>query len=457
MPAMDFGGLMFKFTLFRSFSLPFAFWWVIIPNIGAIAMWPIGGPQAAFPIAVCGLLAIGFCHFESTWLKRIGIVICFLLAAMMYVAISFNLNAMTIFSSLQFLTELDLSKSPEYVLAIGVMILALGLAIAFGPRTPRLSTFDQKLVGLAFVGFFILVDGAATAGTRGSYKMSAPAGTPIDSAIGQNRLAPGSVSARNLIVILVESLGEPNNPHDRALFDAAWGAQRWSARYQVSRGTSAYFGSTTNAELRELCSVWADYESFDFDGSHCLPAQFRDAGFHTTAIHSFTSDFFERHAWYPKLGFQDRLFLPELLELDARRCGGVFAGACDPDIPALIGDRLRKSGNQRNLIYWLTLNSHLPVPEDYSLRTEDCRVSDPDWNRDFPMLCRSYMLQKRLADAIAQEVMKADFPEADILIVGDHMPPFFPRALRSRYDTGHVPWIMLRSKAALQRSRDRQS
>lgn len=136
------------------------------------------------------------------------------------------------------------------------------------------------------------------------------------------------------------------------------------------------------------------------------------------------------------------------MKLGAHACGGVFAGACDTDVPAIIGDRLRKSGSKRNLIYWLTLNSHLPVPADRSLHTETCSTGDREWDTKLPMLCRSYQIQQRLADSIQREIMRADFPEADILIVGDHMPPFFPRALRSRYDTQHVPWILLRSRAA---------
>jgi phosphoglycerol transferase MdoB-like AlkP superfamily enzyme len=444
---------MSKFTLLRSFSFSFTFWWICIPNIGAIAMWPIGGPQMAFPMAVCGIAAVAICHSEIVWIRRAGIVFCFLTSVMMYIAISFNLNPTTVVASVEFARELDLRQSPEYLMAVGTILVAMVLAIKFAPQVPKLSTLDHKIMALATVALLILVDGAATAGARGSYKMTAPADAPIDSAMIRNELTPSTVSARNLVVILVESLGQPNNPHDQALFDKAWGKARWSSRYEVTGGTSAYYGSTTNAELREWCSVWKDFESFDFDNAHCLPAQFKDAGFHTTSIHTFTGDFFERQTWHPKLGFQDQLFMPELLGLDAHKCGGVFPGACDTDIPSIIGDKLRSLPDQRNLIYWLTLNSHLPVAEDSDAHTDNCRLADQNWNEQFPMLCRSYLLQQRLADSIMKEVMRPDFPEADILIVGDHMPPFFQRALRNRYDAEHVPWIMLRNRRALDRSR----
>jgi hypothetical protein len=417
-------------------------------------MWPIGGPAMALPMALCGLLAVIACHFESSLLKRLGVAFCFLLSAVMYIAKSFNLDPLKFASSIQFVLEIDPLKSPEYVVAAVVVVIALALAVIYAPSAPKLASRDQRIMAAMTVALLINFDTVATAGARGTYKMSAPEGTPIDSAIVQNHIAPERVRARNLIVILVEAWGVPNNDHDRAIFNRIWGANRWDARYAVSTGTNAYFGSTTNAELREWCSVWSDYDRYDFANSNCLPEKFAKAGFHTTAVHTFEGDFFERSKWYPQIGFQQQMFRADLIKLKAKPCGGVFPGACDRDVPRIIGDELRKTPkNQRNLVYWLTLNTHLPVPDDKSLETENCQMAGAEWNKNLPMLCRSYLLQKRLADAITAEIMKPDFPEADILLVGDHMPPFFPRALRSRFETEHVPWIMLRSRAALERDR----
>ncbi|MYL98876.1 sulfatase-like hydrolase/transferase [Novosphingobium sp. FGD1] len=436
----------------RQFSPAFAFWWVLVPNLGAVVMWVIGGPSMAFPMFVSGLLAILVCHSRAVWLRRLGVLACFATSLLMYVAYSFNLDFEKIAASLAYAGELNLGNSPEYVAAALILTMALAAALRFAPHTPRLSEGGQKLMALAAVSLLINADSVATAGTRGTYKMAAPAGTPIDSALFQTRIAPETLKSRNLVVILVESLGQPNNAHDRRLFDRAWGAHRWSARYAVSSGMTAYYGSTTNAELREWCSIWSDYDRFDFANAHCLPGRFREAGFATTAIHAFTGDFFDRQDWYADLGFDTALFKPDLLQQGASACGGVFAGACDVDVPRIIGKRLRASGDRRNLIYWLTLNSHLPVPSDPSLHTQTCHTDDPEWDARLPMLCRSYQIQQNLADAIAAEIMRPDFPEADVLIVGDHMPPFFPRALRSRYDTEHVPWILLRNQAASKRS-----
>lgn len=433
-----------KFELFRQFSGKFALFWVILPNICAIAMWPVGGPSAAHGIFASGLLAILFCTVDRVWVRRVGLAICFALSTLLFIASSFNLELTKALSSLVYLSELNIGTSPEYVAAALLIVVALLAGLKFGAHVPRLALPGQKLMALAPIALLVNVDMVATAGTRGSYKSSAPADAPIDSAVLRNQISPKQIAARHLVVIMVESLGTPNNDYDRALYEKAWGNGRWSGRYDVSSGTTTYYGSTTNAELRELCAVWSDYQSYAFGKPDCLPWQFRKAGFDTTAIHSFSGSFFDRQTWYPKLGFERRIFEPELLAMGAAKCGGVFGGVCDTDIPHLIGDRLRQAGSKRQLVYWLTLNSHLPVAADESLHTQTCSTGDAQWDAKRPMLCRVYAIHQKLADAVAAEVMRPDFPDADILIVGDHMPPFFQRDMRTRYDDRHVPWIMLR-------------
>lgn len=437
--------------MFRQFPLKWAFWWLLLPNLAIIAMWAIGGPAMSEPIFACGILALLVSQSRRKSVRVAGIVAIFAVLLVTYVGRSFNLGYDKLFLSVAYLDDLNPTVAPEYTVAGLLLVASLAAAIRFAPDTPPLKSREQKLLALAAVAMVVNVDAMATTGTRGSYKASAPAGTPIDSAVLQNHIAPDKVTARNLIVIIVESLGVPDNASDRALFDKAWNPSRWNARYAVTTGSSAYYGSTTNAELREWCGVWADYSSFDFNRAHCLPQDFRAAGFHTISIHAFDGDFFQRKGWYPKIGFQERHFGPDLLRHGASPCGGVFPGACDTDIPRLIGERLRQSGRQRNLVYWLTLNSHLPVVSDGKLGTDRCRLGAPEWRQDFPTLCRSYTLLEELSDAITAEIMKPDFPEADILIVGDHMPPFFPRSMRSRFDNAHVPWIYLRNRAALER------
>lgn len=295
----------------------------------------------------------------------------------------------------------------------------------------------------------INADVYATAETRGSYKRLPPSDTPIDSAVMQTGVAPSTVTSRNLLIILVESLGEPIDPFDRALWNKSWSRPEWNSRYQVTGGSSLYFGSTTNAELRELCGIWIQYTDYDFEKSNCLPKQFQKAGFETTAIHSFQGSFFERDKWYPQLGFEKRMFADGLLaQKGIEPCDGVFPGACDRDVPGLIKHKLQQNPGQRKLIYWLTVNSHLPVGSKDSLHTQGCKIGTAEWRSSFPMLCRLYSVHAELSDALTRTILASDMPETDILIIGDHMPPFFQRTIRTRFDTGRVPWIYLRDRRA---------
>jgi phosphoglycerol transferase MdoB-like AlkP superfamily enzyme len=92
---------------------------------------------------------------------------------------------------------------------------------------------------------------------------------------------------------------------------------------------------------------------------------------------------FKRGLWYPNIGFEKREFEKDLRQAGARRCGGVFAGACDRDIPAHIGNTLR-AAEKPTFLYWLTLNSHLPVPPGLNLDVDNCERVSPVLARDFP-------------------------------------------------------------------------
>ena len=143
------------------------------------------------------------------------------------------------------------------------------------------------------------------------------------------------------------------------------------------------------------------------------------------AWHSFTGGFFDRTQWYPNIGFRDALRPSS--RMPARERPG-SRGACDRgDIPRQIGAALREAREPR-FLYWLTVNSHLPVLRNDRLQTENCAAFDATLDRDYPMVCRLLQLFDQTARA-GREIC-AGFPDTDILIVGDHLPPFRPASSR---------------------------
>ena len=107
----------------------------------------------------------------------------------------------------------------------------------------------------------------------------------------------------------------------QAQFAADWDRPEWRARYAVSHGAIPYFGSTTHAELRELCGQWNNYTTFDFAKGGCLPQRMEMAGFQTTAMHAFDGGLFQRDEWWTKLAFQKEMFGPDLIQAGLRPCG----------------------------------------------------------------------------------------------------------------------------------------
>jgi phosphoglycerol transferase MdoB-like AlkP superfamily enzyme len=166
-------------------------------------------------------------------------------------------------------------------------------------------------------------------------------------------------------------------------------------------------------------------------------------GAQTTAYHSFDGQFFDRDKWYPNIGFDKQLFRSELSKGGAEACGGVFPGVCDRDVPRQLAAHL-KAANKPQFVYWLTVNTHLPVPERNNLDTENCERVSPKLASEYPMICRQIAIWDAIDAAMVKEITAADFPPTDILLVGDHMPPYFDRKSRTQFAPDRVPWLLLK-------------
>lgn len=431
--------------MFRDFPWRWGLYWLAVPNLIVILMWPIGGPPMSRPLLFSAIAAAAATLLPWLLAKRLALVVLTLFVALTYVGRTFNITLNNYEILLPFLREVRPLRSPEYLVAGIVLVLSLVLVWRKAPEAPRPSGAMSWLLAALCVLGIVNLDAMATAQTAGSYHGLPARDAHFDAATRQAGLDRPPAHRRHVVIILVEALGLPASRQEKALFEADWNRPEWRRRYDVERGAIHYYGSTTNGELRELCGVWADYAAFDFARAGCLPARYRRAGYETRAMHGFSGSFFERSQWWPKAGFERVSFAGDLVAEGARSCGGVFPGACDADIPRLIERRLR-AADQPQLVYWVTLNAHLPILADESLGTRDCRFGEPDLGLDVPMLCRLFLLHHRLADAITAMALDPDMPPADILIVGDHMPPFFQRSARERFDGSRVPWILLRAK-----------
>ena len=434
----------------RPISLsPFQNWllcWLVLPNLSFCTIWVVGGPHRSWQIIVTTVVGIAV-HRAPFALKYAGFVGVMAYSVLDYICSLFNLSIYSLLYSLQFASELSPSGSPEYIAAILAMV-ATFVAAWYALKRPTTLDRPTLIIAVACIGYlFSTFDVWMSRGNRGQYKRTAEVGALFESATQETGLARIATGERHVLMIVVEAMGLPVDPMLRSRLVATFARPELRARYEFTSGDTLFYGSTTNGEMRELCGRWGDYfEVLEKRDSNCLPAQLAKKGYQTQAWHSFNGSFFERTRWYPNVGFQESRFGERLIQDGTGNCPGVFAGACDHDVPRLIAKKL-KGAEKPQFLYWLTVNSHLPVLADERLKTADCEKFDARLGREFPMSCRLFALFDETGKALAKELSAADFPATDILIVGDHLPPFFDRHHREQFEGDRVPWILLRAKA----------
>ncbi len=247
----------------------------------------------------------------------------------------------------------------------------------------------------------------------------------------------------DVLLVVVESMGRVLDNKGYAEEFALFQDPEIQKRYSLSEGMVPFTGSTVAGEMRELCHLKTGmYINPDtLKGNQpCLPAQYRNAGYETLAFHGFRSTMFQRSDWYPLLGFTKFSFLSEMRQLPA--CDGAFYGACDYAVADLVRSRLQshKAGLAHpQFLYWLTLNSHLPVNEKNAPH-EDCPVV-----ADHHVCAQLAYVQNVLA-SVKAIALDTKIGRTAIVVVGDHAPPFLMPEDRSRYDGKNVPFLYLRPR-----------
>ena len=92
-------------------------------------------------------------------------------------------------------------------------------------------------------------------------------------------------------------------------------------------------------------------------------------------------------------------------------------------------------------IYFLTLNSHLPVTANFSdEQWQKCHVHQMLVNE--PELCRSFILWTEAFEHFISLALQAEKPTR-LIIVGDHAPPFLEDRLRTIFSPNDVPYVEL--------------
>lgn len=250
----------------------------------------------------------------------------------------------------------------------------------------------------------------------------------------------------NVVLVLVESWGLMNDPHLAQALAASYNDPRIARKYKVVNGTVGFSGLTVPGEARELCHSSVGFGIIDNTAEHaeqCLPAYFHQHGYQDIAIHGYVGEMFYRRTWYRKLGFDRTVFERGLKKSGLPSCRDAFPGICDTSIARWIGSSLFSVDQRKpKFIYWVTLNSHIPVPEHPDLPEDGFCATQPALHQSAP-LCSWFRLVRAVHQSVQETALGATARPTVFILVGDHAPPFSNPQLRDQFSSTQVPYIML--------------
>jgi phosphoglycerol transferase MdoB-like AlkP superfamily enzyme len=211
----------------------------------------------------------------------------------------------------------------------------------------------------------------------------------------------------------------------------------------VESGSKDFVGATVAGELRELCRLQPNHFNLSnvsegFEG--CLPGFFKRQGYATHAVHGAVGLMYDRVHWYPRVGFDERVFFESGSWKE--RCYS-FPGACDLELMTVqLKPLLNRKG--KDFIYWLTLNTH-SFYDSRDLRGDffDCA--------EYGVLvggeaCRNLKLQAQFFKGLAG-LLSGVTSKLDVIVVGDHAPPMFDQREKDKiFIDSKVSYIRLKIK-----------
>lgn len=383
----------------------------------------------------------------SLRLPRWAACLCFLIAAAidlgLIVSAAFHLPFDTALGSLKYMASIDVTASAFYLsMATAVVGTALLAAWRLSGRRERLRRASPTPAAL-LAGLFMLLDWQFNF----PYIQSKLDDLPFQSAVQESGLADAAaVNGNNILIVMVEGMGAFADPAERAVLSDRLEQVARSSGYGFEHGVSSYFGSTTGAESRELCGRWGDHLDYLGGRSYdCLPRRLAGRGYEAIAYHGFSSDMFDRHTWYPAIGFNRMHFKEDIIAAGPARvpsrCGSVFEGLCDTELAGLVRQELLTPSGKPKLVYWLTLNSHVPyVPQQagqLGCTTPRAAIA----NRT---VCQLSEYWADVIDQVARIAADPALPPTDILVVGDHHTPLWERAAKKSFTLNKVDWYALR-------------
>lgn len=255
----------------------------------------------------------------------------------------------------------------------------------------------------------------------------------------------GTSKMPNLVIVLVESWGLSNDSFIRGSLVQSYFQPNLLSQYTVLQGVVPFYGPTVAGEARELCGSKMGFHllvASQRELENCIPNTLASLGYRSIAVHGMDGYMFRRLQWYGRIGFQEHLFRDQFRQQGLPDCVGAYIGTCDQAIAEWIGQHLSKRDTSPQFVYWVTLNSHLPVPLPSQVPNGlSCALSAGLSHE--PALCSWYQLVANIHYSVSLLAMTKRTRPTIFAIVGDHAPPFSNPDLRGQFSGALVPYVLL--------------
>ncbi|WP_180190391.1 sulfatase-like hydrolase/transferase [Acinetobacter sp. YH01009] len=248
-----------------------------------------------------------------------------------------------------------------------------------------------------------------------------------------NQIQHNEVLPNKILFIVAESLGVPKQQAvlDNILRPLLLQQNKAISKLEVKH--LSYLMPTVYGELRELCHAQPqnlNLRDLDKGFENCLPNKLKKLNFKTSAYHGALSIMYDRKDWYPRAGFEKTFFYES--KPWKSRCYS-FPGICDTEISDAIAEQFKS--NDKQFVYWLTLNSHAPYDlRDIQYDLLKCEEYDIDANS---MSCRNLKLQAQFFYVLSKMIQQPQFSNTQVIIVGDHSPIIFDQTEKANVFDGN--------------------
>lgn len=406
---------------------------------------------------------LGFCL--SKWIGWLLLCLALFIDAIRIASLNFHFQDLSDFiEAAEFVKYLNISgfASSASAVALGFVLLYAGFIIRWLRGWKRSLWVGQLLILLA-LGTLDTLNGSMQVFGGGLDRLRSPvnvAGSPIWN-IYSMRMDGGSVEPaltlmpsvvnktlqewhashpyQGLLLILVESMGEPQSEAVRAWLARQLQTEILALRWHLRQGEESYRGATTHGELRVLCGLDGSYKRIDGDvAPTCLPKRLNLDGFESVGYHGFQLAMFDRQRWWKTLGLTAFQFDYKNAASQVKDCHNVFHGVCDVEV---LREAVNHVQTDRRFSYVITLDTHLPLPSAAAAIPDDVRALC--LRERTPMSACELVNQLGVTLRSLAHLLVAGRNTPFVAVVGDHSPPFLERESRAAFLPDKVPFYIL--------------